>query len=769
MRLAAFNLPSIAKLTMTDELHLQELGERKIALFCCIPDSDKSLNYLVGMIYTQLIQTLYRQADRVHKGRLPVPVHCLMDEYANISLPKDTFLSALATMRSRAIFCSIIVQNMAQLKAMYKDDWESLVGLCDEFLYLGGTEKETHKYVSELLGKETISTTSYNQSKGRSGSYSINHQQSGRDLMTPDEVRLLDNSKCILFIRGERPVIDLKYNLLKHPNIRYTEDGGAAPYDYTAADNARDDLPGAPENYELLDIDILPVPTDEAARQLQSTLLGVETNVANWQRRQNANNNFTATIPYDMELQRKETKEMLDDLTTRDQRMMFGLVTLVHLADSKEQLDSDTETLYSTARKHLCQLSTLRWQQKDGLDTVLPYGLRKIQALRTLTTESTAVLIPFRAQEIMEPNGLYYGQNAVSKNMIVADRRLLLNGNSFRLGVSGSGKSMSAKEEIVQIALSTEDDILILDPESEFGYLTEALGGEVIRISATSDTHINALDMDRAYGDERNPIVSKSEFVLSLFEQLIGDGMVTAKEKSILGRCTEQVYLPYIRNGYKGTPPTLQDFYRLLQMQPEPEAQGLALSSELFITGTLNTFARHTNVDTQARIIAYDIRELGEQLMPLGMLVTLDAIYNRVIQNWKKGRRTWIFCDEFYILFRYEYSANFFYKLWKRIRKYNGLVTGLTQNVDELLHSDTARLMLANSEFLVMLNQSATDRAELAKLLNISDNQLGYVTNVPAGCGLIRCAGNIVPFTNSFPKDTKLYKLMSTNPSEKRE
>ena len=270
VRLAAFNLPSIAKLTMTDELHLQELGERKIALFCCIPDSDKSLNYLVGMIYTQLIQTLYRQADRVHKGRLPVPVHCLMDEYANISLPKDTFLSVLATMRSRAIFCSIIVQNMAQLKAMYKDDWESLVGLCDEFLYLGGTEKETHKYVSELLGKETISTTSYNQSKGRSGSYSINHQQSGRDLMTPDEVRLLDNGKCILFIRGERPVVDFKYNLLKHPNIRYTEDGGAAPYDYTAADNARDDLPGAPENYELLDMDdFLPAEAAEMKPTIQ--------------------------------------------------------------------------------------------------------------------------------------------------------------------------------------------------------------------------------------------------------------------------------------------------------------------------------------------------------------------------------------------------------------------------------------------------------------------------------------------------------------------
>ena len=516
----------------------------------------------------------------------------------------------------------------------------------------------------------------------------------------------------------------------------------------------------------MLSIDILPIPTDEAARQLQNTLLGVETNVTNWQRKQNANNNWSAIVPYDMELQRKETKEMLDDLTTRDQRMMFGLVTLVHMAGSKEQLDDDTESLLSVARKHLCQLSTLRWQQRDGLDTVLPYGLRRIEALRTLTTESTAVLIPFRAQEIMQPKGLYYGQNAVSKNRIVVDRRQLLNGNSFRLGVSGSGKSMSAKEEIAQIALSTEDDILILDVESEFGHLVDAFGGEVIRISATSDTHINALDMDRAYGDERNPIVSKSEFVLSLFEQLIGSGLVTAKEKSILGRCTEQVYMPYVRNGYKGAVPTLKDFYRLLKMQPEPEAQGLALSSELFITGTLGTFAQPTNVDTKARIIAYDIRELGEQLMPLGMLVTLDAIYNRVIQNWKRGRRTWIFCDEFYILFRYEYSANFFYKLWKRIRKYNGLITGMTQNVDELLRSDTARLMLANSEFLIMLNQSATDRAELAKLLNISDTQLGYITNVPAGCGLIRCAGNLVPFTNSFPRDTQLYRLMTTKPDE---
>lgn len=516
----------------------------------------------------------------------------------------------------------------------------------------------------------------------------------------------------------------------------------------------------------MLSIDILPVPTDEAVREIQNKLLGVETNVTNWQRRQNANNNFSAVVPYDMELQRKETKEMLDDLTTRDQRMMFGLLTMVHMADSKKQLDSDTETLLSVARKHLCQLSILKWQQVDGLNTVLPYGIRKINALRTLTTESTAVLIPFHTQEIMKPGGIYYGQNAVSKNMLVADRRKLLNGNSFRLGVSGSGKSFSAKEEIVALALSTEDDILILDPESEFGSLVEALNGEVIRISATSDTHLNAMDMDSAYGNEKNPLIEKSEFILSLFEQLVGAGNLSAKEKSILDRCTADVYRDYMRGGYQGEIPTLKDLYRQLMLQPEDEARGLALSSELFINGSLNTFAQPTNVNTKSRIIAYDIRELGEQLMPLGMLVTLDSIFNRVIQNWKKGKTTWIFADEFYLLFRYQYSADFFYRLYKRIRKYSGFVTGLTQNVEELLKSDTARLMLANSEFLILLNQATTDREELASLLNISDNQLSYITNVGAGHGLIRCSGNIVPFENSFPKNTKLYRLMTTKPGE---
>ena len=260
VRLAAFNLPQIAKLTNTDELDLSSMGERKVALFCCIPDADTSLNYLVGMIYSQLFQTLYYMADRVHGGALPVPVNCIMDEFPNVSLPNE-FEKILATCRSRSIYCSIIIQNMSQLKALFKDSWESLVGNCDEFLYLGGNEKETHKYVSELLGKETIDTNTYGQTKGKSGSYSTNFQQSGRELLQPDEVRMLDNQNALLFIRGERPILDAKYDLMKHPNIRYTEDGGAGPFNYAKAPLAHDDFTFDETRYNdyelLLDEDII--------------------------------------------------------------------------------------------------------------------------------------------------------------------------------------------------------------------------------------------------------------------------------------------------------------------------------------------------------------------------------------------------------------------------------------------------------------------------------------------------------------------------------
>ena len=523
----------------------------------------------------------------------------------------------------------------------------------------------------------------------------------------------------------------------------------------------------------MLSIDVIPVPTDEAVREMQNRLLGVETNVTNWQRRQNSNSNFSAVVPYDLEQQRKETRAMLDDLTTRDQRMMFAVVTLVHLADTKEELDSDTDALQSIARKHLCQLSTLSWQQADGLVTVLPLGLRRIDALRTLTTEALAVLMPFKAQEVRDRGGVYYGQNVISKNLIIANRKELLNGNGFVLGVSGSGKSFMAKQEMVGLVLADNgrngerppDDIIVIDPEAEYRPLIEGLGGEVISISAASPNHINAMDMEQGYGDGENPIVLKSEFLLSLCEQLVGSGKLSAKEKSIIDRCTAQCYREYIRGGYQGSVPTLQDFYAELLRQPETEARDVALAIELFTAGSLNTFAKPTNVDTNSRILCYDIRDLGKQLQPVGMLVVLDSVFNRIIRNRKRGKSTWVYIDEIYLLFQHEYSANFLFTLWKRVRKYGACCTGLTQNVDDLLQSHTARTMLANSEFLVMLNQAATDRAELAKLLNISDNQLSYITNVDSGRGLIKCGSAIVPFMNSFPKN-RLYQLMTTRPSE---
>lgn len=529
-------------------------------------------------------------------------------------------------------------------------------------------------------------------------------------------------------------------------------------------DSMINELTGLNRNL-MLSIDIIPVPTDEAVRELQNRLLGVETNVTNWQRRQNSSNNFSAIVPYDLEQQRKETREMLDDLTTRDQRMLFAVVTLVHLADSRKELDSDTEALQSIARKHLCQLAPLSWQQADGLVTALPLGLRRISALRTLTTEALAVLMPFKAQEIRHQGGVYYGQNVISRNLILANRKELLNGNGFVLGVSGSGKSFTAKRELAALALATDDDIICIDPESEYRPIIEGLGGEVVNISATSPNHINAMDMEQDYGDGENPVVLKSEFLLSLCEQLMGSRQLSAKEKSIIDRCTAQCYHGYIRGGYQGSVPTLRDFHAELLRQPEPEARDVALAIELFTEGSLNTFAKPTNVDTSSRILCYDIRDLGKQLLPVGMLVVLDSVFNRIIRNRRLGRSTWVYIDEIYLLFQHEYSANFLFTLWKRVRKYGACCTGLTQNVDDLLQSHTARTMLANSEFLVMLNQASTDRAELARLLNISDNQLSYITNVDFGRGLIKCGSAIVPFMDHFPKNN-LYRLMSTKPSE---
>ena len=514
----------------------------------------------------------------------------------------------------------------------------------------------------------------------------------------------------------------------------------------------------------MLSIDVVPVPTDEAVREVENRLLGVETNITNWQRRQNANNNFSAVIPYDMELQRKESKEFLDDLTTRDQRMMFGLITMVLCADSKEQLDSDTEAVFSVARKHMCQLATLKFQQLDGLNTVLPIGARKINAFRTLTTESLAVFIPFKVQEIRDSGGIYYGENAISHNLIMCNKANLLNQSAFLLGVPGSGKSFCAKELITFLILNTDDDILICDPEGEFAPLVQALGSDIstiIRMAAGGKDRLNAMYMVDGYG-ENNPIVEKSQFVMSLVEQIDKNG-VGPQQKSIIDRCTALVYQEAQQ---KGTVATLCDLREKILEQPEDKAKEIALSLELFTKGSLDIFGHESTVDLDKRIVVFDIRSLGAQLKPTGLLVITDTILNRVTLNWKKGKRTHVFIDEFHVVFENEQSGIFFNSAWRQFRKRGAYPTAITQNVEYLLDSVQASTMLSNSEFVVMLNQAASDRAKLAKLLNISDEQMSYVTNADAGCGLIKYGSALVPFINRFPKNTKLYQLMTTKPGE---
>ena len=514
----------------------------------------------------------------------------------------------------------------------------------------------------------------------------------------------------------------------------------------------------------MLSIDIVPIPTDEAVREVENRLLGVETNITNWQRKQNANNNFSAVVPYDMELQRKEAKEFLDDLTTRDQRMMLGIITMVLTAESKEQLDSDTEAVLSIARKHMCQLAVLKYQQFDGLNTVLPIGTRRINAFRTLTTESLAVFIPFKVQEIQDAGGIYFGENAISHNLIMCNKANLLNQSAFLLGVPGSGKSFAAKELITFLMLNTEDDILICDPEGEFSPLVKAMGddiGAVFNLCAGGKHRLNAMYMVDGYG-EQNPIVEKSQFIMSLVEQIDKNG-VGPQHKSIIDRCTALVYKEAQETGIV---PTLTTLREKLLVQPEEKAREIALALELFTTGSLDIFGHGSNIDLDKRVVVFNIHDLGEQLKPTGLLVITDTMLNRVTLNWQKGKRTHVFIDEFHVVFESEQGAGFFNSAWRQFRKRNAYPTAITQNVEYLLDSVQASTMLSNSEFIVMLNQAASDREKLSKLLNISNEQMSYVTNADAGCGLIRYGSALVPFVNRFPKDTKLYDLMTTRPGE---
>ena len=477
-------------------------------------------------------------------------------------------------------------------------------------------------------------------------------------------------------------------------------------------------------------------------------------------------------IPSDLATYGAEAKKLLSDLQSRNQRMFLVTFLILNTADTKRQLDNNVFQTNSIAQKYNCSITALDYQQEEGMVSSLPLGLNQIEIQRGLTSSGVGIFVPFTTQELYQdsPEALYYGINALSNNIIMVDRKLLKNPNGLILGTPGSGKSFSAKREISNVFLATGDDIMICDPEGEYFPLVQRLEGQVIKISPTSRHHINPMDINLNYSDEENPLSLKSDFILSLCELIVGgkDGLKPV-EKTIIDRCVRMVYQDYLNDPKPENMPILGDLYDCLRKQEEKEAQFVATALEIYVTGSLNVFNHRTDVDVSNRVVCYDIKELGKQLKKIGMLIVQDQVWNRVTINREASKATRYYIDEFHLLLKEEQTAAYSVEIWKRFRKWGGIPTGITQNVKDLLVSREVENIFENSDFIYMLNQAAGDRKILAQQLGISPHQLSYVTHSNAGEGLLFYGDTIVPFVDNFPKDTELYRLMTTRPSDKKE
>ena len=474
-------------------------------------------------------------------------------------------------------------------------------------------------------------------------------------------------------------------------------------------------------------------------------------------------------IPSDLATYGAEAKKLLQDLQSRNERMFLVTFLVLNTADNPRQLDNNVFQASSIAQKYNCQLTRLDFQQEEGMMSALPLGLNQIEIQRGLTTSSTAIFVPFTTQELFQ-NGkeaLYYGINALSNNLIMVDRKLLKNPNGLILGTPGSGKSFSAKREIANCFLLTNDDIIICDPEAEYAPLVERLHGQVIKISPTSTNYITPMDLNLDYSDDESPLSLKSDFILSLCELIVGgkEGLQPV-QKTIIDRCVRLVYQTYLNDPRPENMPILEDLYNLLRAQEEKEAQYIATALEIYVTGSLNGFNHRTNVDINNRIVCYDIKELGKQLKKIGMLVVQDQVWNRVTINRAAHKSTRYYIDEMHLLLKEEQTATYTVEIWKRFRKWGGIPTGITQNVKDLLSSREVENIFENSDFVYMLNQAGGDRQILAKQLGISPHQLSYVTHSSEGEGLLFYGSTILPFVDHFPKNTELYRIMTTKPQE---
>lgn len=517
------------------------------------------------------------------------------------------------------------------------------------------------------------------------------------------------------------------------------------------------------------------LPQSKAITLLKNKLVDVNANVVTLQKKASRNGYSVDVISPEIKQASQEVESLMGDLTQDNQKLFYTTITAVIFAKTKEELDENTKLFQATAERFVCQAMILATQQEAGLTTALPLGRNKLKVERLLNSRAAAIFLPFGVKELWQDDGMYYGLNGVSKQMILYNRSSAINGNGCIFGVPGSGKSFSAKREIVNVLLHTDDDVFVIDPENEYAGLAKLFYGSSIRIAPGSDVHINPMDMGLDYSAEGDdPITMKADFIASICEAATGSRYpLTPIQKSVIDRCVKNVYREYIRTlRAEGKSedakivPTLRDFYEEVKLQPEPEAHNLALALEKFVEGTQNSFAFRTNVNVNNRFTIYNIKDIGTGMKSIGLQVCLDNIWNKMIANYKKGKRTWLYCDEFHLLTQTEISAKYTQQIWRRARKWNGIPTGITQQVEDMMKTEEGRAIIGNSEFVMMLSMNAYGRAQMQQMYNLTDAEMEYITSSGSGHGLIYNGKDIIPFVDEFPKDTKLYNAMTTKAGE---